>query len=220
MRRHIFIGDIHGCIDEVTELLERLDVMPEDVVVATGDLTRKGPAADRCVALWRDRSYLTVLGNNDVKMIQRARGIRAWFARRADRVVLRRPDLIAEIARWPLLLEFSDAGVIVVHGGVMPDGSAPREAALELRYVRRDLNGWRMVPKGDEKRGDPFWSEVWDGDRIVVYGHTPRREAKVDRRAIGIDTGCVYGGSLTAAIFEKPGKWTLTEVRARRAYSR
>lgn len=220
MRRHIFIGDIHGCIDEVTELLERLDVMPEDVVVATGDLTRKGPAPDRCVALWRDRSYLTVLGNNDVKMIQRARGIRACFARRADRVVLRRPDLIAEIARWPLLLEFSDAGVIVVHGGVMPDGSAPREAALELRYVRRDLNGWRMVPKGDEKRGDPFWSEVWDGDRIVVYGHTPRREAKVDRRAIGIDTGCVYGGSLTAAIFEKPGKWTLTEVRARRAYSR
>jgi diadenosine tetraphosphatase ApaH/serine/threonine PP2A family protein phosphatase len=221
MRRHIFIGDIHGCIDEVTELLSRLDVTANDVVVATGDLTRKGPASDRCIEVWRDRRYLSVLGNNDVKMLRRAKRWRSRiFARHSDRVVLRRPDLLEEIARWPLLLEFVDAGVIVVHGGVMPDGSAPREAALELRYVRRDLNGWRMIPKGKEKAGDPFWAEVWDGDRIVVYGHTPRREVKVDRRAIGLDTGCVYGGKLSAAVFEGRDKWTVVDVPARRAYSR
>jgi predicted phosphodiesterase len=221
MRRHIFIGDIHGCIDEVTELLSLLEVTGADVVVATGDLTRKGPAPDRCVELWRDRRYLAVLGNNDAKMLKRARQWRSRvFAGRADRVVLRRDDLLAEIARWPLLLEFVEAGVIVVHGGVLPDGSCPREAALELRYIRRDGDRWRMVPKGKERPADRFWSEVWDGDRIVVYGHTPKREAKIDRRAIGLDTGCVYGGKLTAAVFESPGKWTLAEVRARRAYSR
>jgi serine/threonine protein phosphatase 1 len=221
MRRHIFIGDIHGCFDEATELLSQLEVTADDVVVATGDLTRKGPAPDRCVELWRDRRYLTVLGNNDVKMLTPARRWRSrLFARRADRAVLRRGDLIEEISRWPLLLEFVEAGVIVVHGGVLPDGSCPREAALELRYIRRDGDRWSIVPKGKEQPGDRFWSEVWDGDRIVVYGHTPRREPKIDRRAIGLDTGCVYGGKLTAAIFESPGKWTLADVGARRAYSR
>lgn len=221
MARHIFIGDIHGCIDEVTELLSRLDVTPADVVVATGDLTRKGPAPDRCVELWRDRRYLTVLGNNDVKMLERSKQWRRrLFAKRADRLVLKRADLVAEIARWPLMLEFVEAGVIVVHGGVLPDGSCPRDAALELRYIRRDGSGWRMVPRGKEKPDDRFWSEVWDGDRVVVYGHTPQREAKIDRSAIGLDTGCVYGGKLTAAVFEGPGRWTLTAVSARRAYSR
>jgi len=221
MRRHIFIGDIHGCFDEVNELLEQLEVRPDDVVVATGDLTRKGPAPDRCVELWRDRRYLTVLGNNDAKMIERAkRWPSRMFAAHADRVVLKRPDLIDEIARWPLLLEFVEAGVIAVHGGVMPDKSCPREAALELRYIRRDDGGWRMIPKGKEQPGDKFWSEVWDGDRIVVYGHTPVRQPRVDRRAIGIDTGCVYGGKLSAAVFEQPMKWTLAGVRARRSYAR
>ncbi|HUJ12769.1 MAG TPA: metallophosphoesterase [Thermoanaerobaculia bacterium] len=220
MKRHIFFGDVHGCFDEVSELLSRLRVTDDDVVVATGDLTRKGPAADRCVELWRDRGYLTVLGNNDLKMIERAGRWRSMLARRSDRVVLRRGDLIDEIARWPLVLDFAEPGVTVVHGGVMPDGSCPREAALELRFVRRDGDGWRMVPKGKEKDGDRFWSEVWDGERIVIYGHTPRERPKLDRRAIGLDTGCVYGGSLTAAVFESPGAWTLTSVRARRAYAR
>ena len=220
MRRHIFIGDVHGCIDEVTELLSLLEVTPGDVVVATGDLTRKGPAADRCVELWRDRRYLSVLGNNDAKILSRARRWRSrMFARRADRVVLGRGDLIAEIARWPLMLEFVEAGVIVVHGGVLPDGSCPREAALALRYIRRDGDAWRIVPKGNEQRGDRFWSEVWDGDRIVVYGHTPQRDPKIDRRAIGLDTGCVYGGKLSAAIFESPKKWRIAGVQARHAYS-
>ena len=220
MKRHIFIGDIHGCFDEVSELLSRLRVTNDDVVAATGDLTRKGPAPDRCVDLWRSRRFLSVLGNNDLKMIERAGRWRSMLSRRSDRVVLKRRDLIAEIERWPLILEFEEAGVIVVHGGVMPDGSCPRDAALELRFVRRDGDGWRMVPKGSEKDGDRFWSEVWDGERIVIYGHTPREKPKIDRRAIGIDTGCVYGGSLTAAVFESPGSWTLTGVRARRAYSR
>jgi len=221
MRRHIFIGDIHGCFEEVTELLSLLEVKPEDVVVATGDLTRKGPAPDRCVELWRDRRYLTVLGNNDVKMLTRAKRWRSRiFARRADRVVLRRPDLLTEIARWPLVLEFNEARVNVVHGGVLPDGSCPREAALELRYIRKDGNAWRIVPRGKERDGDRFWSEVWDGDRMVVYGHTPQREPKIDRHAIGLDTGCVYGGKLSAAIFESPKKWAIAQVRARRAYSR
>lgn len=221
MRRHIIIGDIHGCLDEVRELLLRLEVTSDDVVVAAGDLIRKGPAPDRCVELWIERGYRAVLGNQDAKVLGLSeRRVSRLLSSRADRRILRRRDLLKAIAGWPLTIDLPEAGVRVVHGGVMPDGSCPREAALALRYIRRDGDRWQIVPKGEQKPGDPFWSEVWDGDRIVVYGHTPRREAKIDRRAIGIDTGCVYGGKLTAAVFDAPGKWRLVDVPARKTYSR
>ena len=72
MQRYIVIGDIHGCYDEVSELLAQLKVSDDDVVIAVGDLTRKGPAPDRCVELWKSRTFRTVLGNNDAKMLNRA----------------------------------------------------------------------------------------------------------------------------------------------------
>jgi predicted phosphodiesterase len=226
MTRHIFIGDIHGCFDELRDLLSRAGVSEGDLVVAVGDLTRKGPAPDRCVELWIERGYLAVLGNSDAKMLARAGSWRSrLLAPPSDRRILRRDDLLAEIRRWPLYLDFPEIEAVAVHGGVLPNSDrfspdlVPREAALELRHIRR--NGqWRMVPRGKEQRGDPFWSEVWSGDRMVLYGHTPRPEPKIDRRAIGLDTGCVYGGKLTAAIFDDRTSWRLIDVPARRRYSR
>src|SRR5579872_683137 len=133
MRRHIIIGDIHGCFDEVSELLSRLEVSADDVVIAAGDLTRKGPAPDRCMELWIERGYRAVLGNQDAKVLARARQrISRLLSSRADRRILRRRDLLKAIAGWPLTIDLPEAGVGVVHGGVMPDGSIPREAALEL----------------------------------------------------------------------------------------
>jgi predicted phosphodiesterase len=226
IRRHIFIGDIHGCYDELIELLAAAAVTADDVVVALGDLTRKGPAPDRCVELWIERGYAAVLGNNDATMLERAG---RWTSRlvsgASDRRILRRADLLDAIRSWPLYLDFEQLGVVAVHAGVLPNSDrfspelVPREAALELRYIR-STGSWRMVPRGEEKKGDPFWAEVWNGDRTIVYGHTPQRKPKIDRKAIGIDTGCVYGGKLTAAIFEGRDNWRLIDVPARRQYSR
>jgi len=225
--RHIIIGDIHGCFDELRDLLERAAVTSGDAVVAVGDLTRKGPAPDRCLELWIENGYLSVLGNNDATTIERSDHWRSRvFATLPDRMVMRRPDLIDAIAQWPLYREFPKLGVVVVHGGVLPNSSrfspdlVPREAALGLRYIRRSGKQWTFVPKGEQQDGDRFWSEVWEGNRTVVYGHTPRREPKVDKQAIGLDTGCVYGGALTAAIFDREGDWKLVAVPARRQYAR
>jgi predicted phosphodiesterase len=222
MNRTIVIGDIHGCHDELIELLERAGAGPDDRVVSAGDMLRKGPYPDRCAELWRERRYAAVLGNQDARLLQK----RTWWRRWADRRMLRRPDLLGEIARWPHFLDLPDIGVVVVHGGILPNGErfspelAPRDVALTLRHVRRAGDGrWRPVPKGEEESGDPFWSEVWNGDRLVVYGHTPRREARIDANALGLDTGCVYGGSLTAAVFTAPRAYSLISVRARKRYA-
>jgi serine/threonine protein phosphatase 1 len=225
--RTIIIGDVHGCFDELEALLAKVHASESDRVVLAGDVTRKGPAADRCIELSLRSNVRVILGNRDAALLKRARWPIPWWAARApDRPVLRRPELIAEMTRWPLFLDFPDIGVVTIHGGLLPNSErftpelVSRDAALDLRYIRRGDDGrWTMVPKGKQARDDPFWSEMWNGDRTVVYGHTPRMEPKVDARAIGIDTGCVYGGSLTAAVFDARGHWQLESVTARRRYA-
>ncbi len=224
--RTIIIGDVHGCFEELEELLGKVHASESDRVVLAGDVTRKGPAADRCIELCLRSNVRAILGNRDAALLKRAGWPLPWWAAgAANRRVLRRPELIAEIARWPLFIDFPEIGVVTIHGGVLPNserfspGIVSRDAALELRYIRRGDDGrWTMIPRGKQRPGDPFWSEIWKGDRTVVYGHTPRRDPKVDAKAIGIDTGCIYGGSLTAAVFDVRGQWQLESVPARRRY--
>lgn len=226
--RYIFIGDIHGCYDELCDLLETIGVKETDTVVSLGDLARKGPHADRCIDLFIERRYEAVLGNNDAKLLARAKHpLKRLFASRDEAAVMREAHRVRFLQSLPLFLDFPDAGVVAVHGGILPNdkrfGAAlvTRHAALELRHVRRDDDGcWSPVLKGTETDADPFWADVWNGDRLVVYGHTPYREPRVHTRAIGLDTGCVYGGSLSAAVYDGPRKWQLVSVPARARYAR
>jgi serine/threonine protein phosphatase 1 len=225
--RTIIIGDVHGCFDELETLLARVRATDSDRVVLAGDVTRKGPASDRCIELCLRSKVRAILGNREAALLKRAaRPLPWWAAGGANRRVLRRPDLIAEITRWPLFFDFPEIGVVTIHAGVLPNSErfspalVSRDAALHLRYVRRGEDGqWTMVPKGKQQPGDPFWSEIWSGDRTIVYGHTPWQEPKIDAKAIGIDTGCVYGGQLTAAVFDERGRWQIESVRAIRRYA-
>jgi serine/threonine protein phosphatase 1 len=220
--RLIFIGDIHGCHDELLELLERVSPRGNDLVTSVGDVVNKGPDPVRCLDLWRDRGYLAVQGNNEIKLLSRAKPLLRWFA---TDPVLRRGDLLRYIASWPLVVDFPRAGVAAVHGGFLPHMlvtpghvEEERDVLPELRWIRRRNGSWQPVPKEKKKRTDVLWSEVWRGDRFAVYGHTPLREPKLDEHALGLDTGCVYGGALTAAIFAN-GTWSFESVKARRQYA-
>jgi predicted phosphodiesterase len=222
--RLIFIGDIHGCYDELVELLDLVAPASRDVVISVGDVVTKGPAAARCLDLWRDRGYLAVQGNNEQKLLEHARPLLRFFVRES-RDVLRRTDLLRYIASWPLVLDFPAAGVTAVHGGFLPrmrvtaeDIEREQETVVQLRWIRKNKGDWKPVPKEKRRKVDVLWSDMWRGERFVVYGHTPVREPKIDRFSLGLDTGCVYGGTLTAAIFAG-GKWKLMGVRAKRKYA-
>lgn len=215
--RLIFIGDIHGCYEELVELLGRIAPTAKDIVVSCGDIVRKGPEVERCLDLWRDRGYLSVLGNNEVKLL-------GYGALR--RLFSIREDLLEYIATWPACIDFSKERVTAVHGGVLPETKVDRESIEEqrdvvyrLRYVRKTNGSWRMVPKDEEQTGDKLWAEVWRGNRTILYGHTPLKQARFDKNAIGLDTGCVYGGMLSAAVLED-GEWRIVSVAAKRQYSR
>ncbi|HEX7153087.1 MAG TPA: metallophosphoesterase [Thermoanaerobaculia bacterium] len=225
-RRLIFIGDIHGCYDELTKLLARVAPGPQDLVVSVGDIVRKGPAVERCLELWRERGYLAVLGNNEEEVLRsRWSGLLAALFARKDRELLRRGDLVDYVRSWPVAIDFPDAGVAAVHGGFAPGMAVDYETVVRrhhdivrMRFVKRNGSDWQRVPKGKETKSDPLWAEVWDGNRTIVYGHTPLKEPRFDAKAIGIDTGCVYGRRLTAAIWQG-GEWTVESVKAKRAYA-
>jgi len=213
---HIFIGDIHGCIDEVNELLSLLAPSPDDSVISVGDLVDKGPDPAACIRLWRESGYLAVRGNAEEKLLDQ---------RSPSNAALGLDDL-TYVERLPLYLDMPEAGVIVVHGGLFPDQNLAeaellrnREALLKLRFVRRKGPRWKRVPRGRELPGDVFWASLWRGDRTVVYGHHPTQDGKprIDKQAIGLDTGCVYGGFLTAAILDG-NAWDFVSFPARKAY--
>ena len=88
----------------------------------------------------------------------------------------------------------------------------------QLRWIRKQDGQWRPVGKEKKRKEDVLWSEKWRGDRVVIYGHTPLREPKRDKQALGLDTGCVYGGSLTAAVLTD-GEWETVSVKAKRKYA-
>lgn len=216
-KRYIFIGDIHGCLVELERLLGKIEPRRHDVVVSLGDIIGKGPHPGECVELWRDRGYSGVLGNTEVKMLRSAKRFAPTPAGRARR------KMAAYLSKWPRWIDFPHPGVLAVHGGVLPGTTVkdlPKHEGLvtELRHIRPDAAGWKPVAKGREKEGDVFWADVWSGNRVIVYGHTPQRKPKLTSNTIGLDTGCVYGGRLSAAVLEG-GQWTIVSVRAARAYT-
>ena len=221
--RTIVIGDIHGCIDELNELLAKLSPSAEDRVISVGDIVRKGPDPVACLELWKEQGYLAVQGNHETRVLDR-RGqlIPRYFG--DDAPVLRRPDLMDWMRTWPYFVRFPKEKLIVVHGGVPPAGidamrTSDRERWLpRLRNLRHSEAGWTPVSKNDQAEGDRFWTTLWSGPETVIYGHTPRASVQRDDFAIGIDTSCVYGKELTAAVL-RDTEWSFVSVKARRAYA-
>lgn len=171
------VGDVHGCLTELRTLWDRLDPGPSDVVVFVGDLVRKGPASVEVVKFVESRpNAVSVRGNNEAKIIH-------------GRVDTTPFESVTDIiASFPLAVSWEDS--LVVHGGV-----DPRRTLRE--HDPSDVLEMRAVPPENGYDG-PFWFELYGGQPRVFFGHTVLDAPYVTDGAVGLDTGCVYGGSLTA----------------------
>ncbi|MBN2379266.1 metallophosphoesterase [candidate division WOR-3 bacterium] len=240
-RRYIFVGDVHGCFNELIRLMDKIAPTADDEVVTVGDLVGKGPDADKVAMLWTGAGFKSVLGNMDFALLAWLDGeleIGPGLIKDSFETLAGNTLLTGFLKTLPLYLDYPEIKVGVVHGGLYPDmdpDSVPKDISswtekverrkeiIALRYLRKDGAGsWVRVPHGKQVEGDRFWSEVWDGDRTIIYGHTPQKtgKPKVDKKAIGIDTGCVFGGFLTAAIYlPDKGYWDFQVVKAEKAYS-
>jgi serine/threonine protein phosphatase 1 len=172
------VGDVHGCRTELERLLAKLGVSDDDLVVFVGDLVRKGPDSHGVVSLVREHANMfSVRGNNEEKLL------------RGEKTV---PDLTAAdrayIESLPVVISWD--GALVVHGGVDPRKPLDEHTVDDLQTTRS------LVPGGSYDR--PYWYERYAGPDRVFFGHTVHDSPVVTDWAVGLDTGCVYGGSLTA----------------------
>lgn len=208
--RTILLGDVHGCIAELELLLERLAFSGGDRLVFVGDLVARGPNSAAVVALARRTGARVVRGNHEAKLL-------SWKNCKADK----RSDLplskhhtqVAQslteddwrlLAQSPVWLDLPEHGVRVVHAGVVPGVPIEKQAEKNLLHMRC------LTPKGeasDEKWGAaPLWGAHYEGPPHIVFGHNALATVQLHPWATGIDTGCVYGGSLTALVLHEGEK--------------
>lgn len=234
--RRIFIGDIQGCREELEELLEKLDFDPAtDELHPVGDFVNRGPDSLGVLRLMKSLGAGGVMGNHDLHFLQRVRGERK-AGRRDTLDELLASDECADLAVWlearPVLRAWPD--LLLVHAGLSPTWSDPvaeltardplvahpsTEFAVYARYC--DPAGTmspsdRPPPEAPFRPWHEYWSERTNEARTVVFGHWAMQGLVVAPRLRGLDTGCVWGNSLTAWIAEED---RLVQVAARRTHS-
>ncbi|ELY41791.1 metallophosphoesterase family protein [Natronorubrum tibetense] len=171
------VGDVHGCLDALETLLSTLDLGENDLAIFVGDLVRKGPESEAVVDRIRASPQLmSVRGNNEQKLIDGTATLEEFG-----------PSAQAYIESLPVAISWD--GGLVVHGGIEPSRPFTAHSSEELLTMR--------APDGDGYDG-PFWFDEYDGNPRVFFGHTVLEQPLDGERTVGLDTGCVYGGSLTA----------------------
>lgn len=196
--RTIVVGDLHGCYDELMELLDKVGFSSDDRVVAVGDLITKGPKNREVLELFiSDERFSSVIGNHDLALRRR------WYGEEIDLKPAQKEtykELKADKDRYatyfnglPFIIDLETH--LVVHAGLRPN--------VELHsQTTGDLTRLRTLGADRESEDGIPWYQVYSGDKIVIFGHWPSPEPRRAKNAIGLDTGCVYGHNLTGYIIE------------------
>jgi hypothetical protein len=211
--RTLVVGDVHGCAAELDELLRVAGLEPGDRLVLAGDLVAKGPDSQGVVALARERRALSVLGNHDAHVLKaRAGALDALKGTHREAAESLTEDDWRYLEALPLWLDLPELNTLVVHAGLLPNvplDAQPRHLLLNLRSLDEAGQGSTRVSGGRP------WAERWPGPRFVVFGHDALRGLQRHPHALGLDTGCVYGGQLSAVWLPER---RLVQVEAHRAW--
>ncbi|GBE10054.1 bis(5'-nucleosyl)-tetraphosphatase, symmetrical [bacterium BMS3Bbin12] len=250
------IGDLHGCLDELRRLLERLSFDPaHDRLWFTGDLVNRGPHSLECLRFVRGlgERAVTVLGNHDLHLLARTVGAADdRHGRDTLDAVLAAPDrgeLLEWLRRRPLLHHDPALGYTLIHAGLPPqwDLASARTCAVEVEqalqgpqftelmlhlYGNRpnrwspNLAGWDRLrfsincftrlrycsddgrlalgekgPPGTQPAPFRPWFSVpgrASAGLRLIFGHWSTLGPCSEPGVFPLDTGCVWGGRLTA----------------------
>lgn len=231
-KRTIVVGDIHGCLDELLNLMEVVEWQPEsDRLILAGDLVDRGPDSVGVVRWARENNIEIVRGNHDHKYVKMHHRYGKWknqgiksdshYQYRDPSMVIY-DDLSKEdiefLVKSPAYIKLDKLNTIVVHAGLWPDvsfDSQEPEDMMHVRFLYESQNGYSTAPLNRKAnfakaKNSIFWAERYYGTQDIVYGHhvwdtndIMVHENHNGARCYGIDTGAVFGGKLTALILRE-----------------
>ncbi len=214
------IGDVHGCFDELVMLLEQLGYSVEGrgertsvkppagrKTVFVGDLVDRGPKIPAVLRLVMGMvaagTALCLPGNHDDKLTRALMGrkvkIQHGLEQSLEQLADESPEFKSQVRQFfeslPSHYLLDDGKLVVVHAGLKANLHGQTGKAVRSFALFGDTTG-KLDEHGLPERRD--WAAAYRGKPLIVYGHTPVAEAHWVNNTVNIDTGCVFGGSLTA----------------------
>jgi hypothetical protein len=193
------------------DLMEQVRLQPTDRVVSVGDLITKGPKSREVLGIFMtDSRFSTVIGNHDLVLRRRWNGenVELKPAQKETHKELKadKDQYMVFFNSLPFVIDLGTH--LVVHAGLRPNVELHSQTTGDLTKIRT------LGPDRESDEGTP-WYQVYFGEKVVLFGHWPAPEPRRGKKAIGLDTGCVYGHQLTAYIIETD---EFVSVPARKTY--
>ncbi|MEC5423588.1 bis(5'-nucleosyl)-tetraphosphatase PrpE [Virgibacillus sp. C22-A2] len=215
------IGDVHGCFKELLELLHTLGYEQQEnsyihpdgrIPVFLGDITDRGPDSLQVVQLVYEmvvvhnkahyvpgnhcnKLYRFFLGNN----VQQRYGLETTVAEYKALSDAQQDSIcnqfITLYEQAPLYLNLPEVNAVIAHAGIKESYIGRTDKKVKTFVLYGDITG-KVQADGRPIRGD--WAKEYTGNKWVVYGHTPVKEARFINKTVNIDTGCVFGNALSA----------------------
>jgi protein phosphatase len=224
------IGDVHGCCDELQELLQRLGYIATEVrqgyslssgpvfrhpqnrkAVFVGDLVDRGPCVPETLRLVHNMleagSALSVMGNHDEKFLRKLKGRNVKIQHGLETTMAQVEALPGEERKRfkqesQAFLEtlvnhyvLDEGRLVIAHAGIQEEMFGKNSDRIWSFTLYGQTSG-KTDEYGLPVRGD--WAQGYRGSALIVYGHTPVTEARWVNNTVNLDTGCVFGGQLTA----------------------
>lgn len=213
------IGDVHGCLAELAEFLARLGYAADDTTwrhpdgrraIFVGDLVDRGPDSPGVLRLVMDMvaagTALCVQGNHDNKLLRKLSGREVKMTHGLPETLAQLDALgekrVSFVAEARIFLDglrshyWLDAGKLVVAHAGLPENMHGRGSGAVRGFALYGETTGETDEFGLPVRYE--WARDYRGKANVVYGHTPVSTPEWVNRTLCIDTGCVYGGALTA----------------------
>lgn len=229
----VAVGDIHGCLEEFDELLKKIQYNKNQMrLVLLGDLMDRGPDPVGCVRRARELNVECIMGNHEEKHLR-------WHKHQKKLEETGKPNPMKPMAEaeakanealndqdwtWmknlPIKLDLG-MGWWAVHAGCEPRYTLEKQnpsQIMRVRYVDDRGIGKALNPDKSQPENTVYWDQQWQGPESIVYGHCVhdlkeyRMTSNNGVHCVGIDTGCCYGGHLTAMLMEKSTSVLVSEA--------
>ena len=230
------IGDVHGCVSELKELLDKLGYKdngkfyfhPDNrILISVGDIVSRGPDSLGVISIMRNmtssHTALLTIGNHDEKIKRYLMGNKVKLTHGDDKTVeeinnsnIDKIELLNFLSSLPYFLSLDNENLIVTHASfkdnhIKEDGFSKRVRDLCLFGPTNGFNNELGIPNRIE------WVSLREkSSPLIIYGHSPYLEVRIENGTIGVDTGCVYGNKLSAYSYPEG---IITSVNAKQSYS-